>query len=178
MWEAISGWEGWNEVGAAGAWLITLCLLFIGLVGCLLPVIPGPLIILLAVLFHWFVLGQDSGVEWWTFVVLIVLLIASQIFDIVSGAAGSRWFGGTKWGATGAIIGAIVGLFFMPFGLILGPLIGAYAFELLFAKLDAEKAAVSGVGSAVGALSSVLVKVVIGLVMIAWFLLDVFFIGA
>ena len=34
--------------------------------------IPGPLIILLAVLFHWFVLGQDSGVEWWTFVVLIV----------------------------------------------------------------------------------------------------------
>ena len=178
MWEAISGWEGWNEVGAAGAWLITLCLLLIGLAGCLLPVIPGPLIIFLAVLFHWFVLGQDSGVEWWTFVVLIVLLIASQIFDIVSGAAGSRWFGGTKWGATGAIIGAIVGLFFMPFGLILGPLIGAYAFELLFAKLDAEKAAVSGVGSAVGALSSVLVKVVLGLVMIVWFLLDVFFIGA
>ena len=58
MWEAISGWEGGNEVGAAGAWLITLCLLFIGLAGCPLPVIPGPLIILLAVLFRWFVLGQ------------------------------------------------------------------------------------------------------------------------
>jgi uncharacterized protein YqgC (DUF456 family) len=177
MWETISGWEGWSEVGAAGAWFITLCLLFVGLVGCFLPVIPGQLIILMAVLSHWFVFGKDSGVGWWTFAVLIALFAASQIFDIVSGAAGSRWFGGTKWGATGAIIGAIVGLFFMPFGLILGPLMGAYAFEMLFAKLDPEKAVVSGVGSAVGALSSVVVKVIVGLVMIVWFFADVFFIG-
>jgi hypothetical protein len=177
-WETISGWEGWNEVGAAGAWLITICLLFIGLAGCLLPVIPGPLIILMAVLFHWFAFGQESGVGWWTFAVLIVLLGASQIFDIVSGAAGSRWFGGTKWGATGAIIGAIVGLFFMPFGLILGPLIGAYAFEIVFAKQEAGKAAMSGFGSAVGTLSSIVVKVIVGVMMIVWFLVDVFFIGA
>jgi uncharacterized protein YqgC (DUF456 family) len=177
MWEAISGWEGWNEVSTVGAWLITACLLFIGLVGCFLPIIPGPLIILIAVLFHWFVLRQESGVEWWTFVVLVALIAASQIYDIVSGAAGSRWFGGTRWGAIGAIVGAVAGLFFLPLGLILGPLIGACVFELLFAEQDARKAAVSGFGSAVGALSAVLVKVLVGLVMIGWFLVDVFFIG-
>jgi len=87
MWEAISGWEGWNEVGAAGAWLVTLCLLIIGFAGCFLPVIPGPLLILMAAVFHWFVFREGSGVEWWTFVVLIGLLAASQIFDFVSGAA-------------------------------------------------------------------------------------------
>jgi uncharacterized protein YqgC (DUF456 family) len=177
MWETISAWEGWNEVSAAGAWLITACLLLIGLVGCFLPVIPGPLIILIAVFFHWFVLGQESGVEWWTFVALVALIVASQIYDVVSGAAGSRWFGGTRWGAIGAIVGAIAGLFFLPLGLIFGPLIGACAFELFFAQQDVRKAAVSGVGSAVGALSAVLVKVLIGLVMIAWFLVDVVFIG-
>jgi uncharacterized protein YqgC (DUF456 family) len=177
MWEAISGWEGWNEVGAAGAWLVTLCLLVIGLAGCFLPVIPGPLLILMAAVFHWFVFREASGVEWWTFVVLITLLAATQIFDFVSGAAGSRWFGGTKWGAVGAITGAIVGVFFMPLGLILGPLIGAYAFEVLFAKQEARQAAVSGFGSAVGVLSSLAVKVIVGVVMIAWFLMDVFFIG-
>jgi uncharacterized protein len=177
MWEAIGGSEGWQEASTVGAWLITVCLLFIGLVGCFLPIIPGPLIIAMAVLFHWFVLRQESGVEWWTFVVLIALIAASQIYDIVSGAAGSRWFGGTRWGAIGAIVGAVAGLFFLPLGLILGPLIGACVFELLFAEQDARKAAVSGFGSAVGALSAVLVKVLVGLVMIGWFLVDVFFIG-
>jgi len=104
MWEAISAWGGWNEVGAAGAWLVTLCLLAIGLVGCFLPVIPGPLIILMAAVFHWFVFREGSGVEWWTFAVLIALLAASQIFDFVSGAAGSKWFGGTKWGVAGVAL--------------------------------------------------------------------------
>lgn len=177
MWDAIVGWEGWNQVGTAGAWLITACLLFVGLVGCFLPVIPGPLIILIAVVLYWFMLGQNSGVDVWTFVVLVALIAASQVYDIVSGAAGSRWFGGTKWGAIGAIVGAIAGLFFLPLGLILGPLLGACAFELLFAQQGARKAAVSGVGSAVGALSAVVVKVFIGAAMIVWFLVDVFFIG-
>ena len=44
-----------------------------------LPVIPGPLIILLAAVFHWFVFREESGVEWWTFAILIGLLAASQI---------------------------------------------------------------------------------------------------
>jgi uncharacterized protein YqgC (DUF456 family) len=177
MWEAISAWEGWSDIGAAGAWLVTLCLLTIGLAGCFLPVLPGPLIILIAAVFHWFVFREASGVEWWTFAVLIALLAASQIFDLVSGAAGSKWFGGTKWGVAGALLGAIVGLFFMPLGLIFGPVIGAYSFELLFAKKGARQAAVSGFGSAVGTISSLVMKVIVGVVMIVWFLVDVFFIG-
>ena len=86
MWEAISSWDGWNEVSTAGAWFITACLLFIGLLGCFLPIIPGPLIILIAVVFHWLMLGKESGVDWLTFVVLVALIIASQIYDVVSGA--------------------------------------------------------------------------------------------
>ena len=65
----------------------------------------------------------------------------------------------------------------MPLGLILGPALGAYAFEILFAKQGTTPAVVSGFGSAVGALSSLIVKVIIGVTMIAWFLMDVFFIG-
>jgi uncharacterized protein YqgC (DUF456 family) len=177
MWEEIAGWEGWDEVGAAGAWLITLCLLLIGLAGSVLPVIPGHLIIVVAAAFHWFALREASGVEWWTFVVLIGLLAASQAYEFVSGAAGSRWFGGTKWGAIGAILGAVAGIFFLPLGLILGPLIGAFAFEALFAKQEIRQAATSGMGSAVGTVSSLVVKVMVGVVMVVWFLVDVLFIG-
>ncbi len=177
MWEAISGWEGWSDVGAAGIWLVTLCLLTVGLAGSVLPVLPGHLIIVVAAVFHWFALREASGVEWWTFAVLIGLMAASQIYEFASGAAGSRWFGGTKWGAIGALVGAVAGLFFLPLGLILGPLIGAYAFELLFAKQGLQKAAVSGFGSAVGAATSLVVKVVVAVAMVGWFLVDVLFIG-
>ncbi|BCX48645.1 conserved hypothetical protein [Haloferula helveola] len=177
MWDAIVGWEGWSGIGAVGGWTVTVCLLLVGLAGCFIPVIPGHLFILIASIFHYFAFRPDSGVEWWTFVVLVALLAASQAFEFISGAAGSRWFGGTKWGAAGAMVGGIVGMFFMPFGLILGPLLGAYAFEALFAKQETAPAVVSGVGSAVGTLASLVVKLIVGLAMIAWFFFDVFFVG-
>lgn len=177
MWEAIGGWGGWDELGAGGTWAVTSCFLLIGLAGCFIPVIPGHLVILAAAIFHRLVFPGNSGVEWWTFVVLGVLLIGSQVFEFLSGAAGSRWFGGTKWGAGGAFVGGIVGMFFMPFGLLLGPLIGAYAFEAWFAKQETKPAVVSGVGSAVGTLASLVVKVIVGVAMIVWLVVDILFIG-
>ena len=181
MWEAIVSWGGWDEVGVGGAWLVTICLMIIGLAGCFIPVIPGHLMILLAAVSHRLligeVIGQDSGVEWWTFAVLATLLIGAQIFEFVSGAAGAKWFGGTKWGAAGAMVGGLVGMFFLPLGLILGPLIGAYAFEAYFAKQETKPAVVSGVGSAVGTLASLIVKVIVGIAMIVWLLVDIFWLG-
>jgi uncharacterized protein YqgC (DUF456 family) len=100
--------------------MVTICLLVLGFVGTLIPFLPGHLILFFAALGHWLMLRGDSGVEWWTFVVLGVLLILSQVFEFLSGAAGTRWFGGTRWGAFGALIGGIGGIFFIPFGLILG----------------------------------------------------------
>ena len=177
MWHVISGWNGWAGVGTGVAWFVTACLLLAGLVGCVFPVLPGHLIILLAAVAHRLMLGQASGVEWWTFVVLALMLAASQAFEIFSGAAGAKWFGGTRWGAAGALVGAIVGMFFMPFGLLLGPLVGAWLFEMWFAKKDIKPAAVSGVGSVVGTVAGLAVKLAIGVAMIGWFLIDVFWIG-
>lgn len=177
MLEAISSWGGWDGVGATGAWLVTGCLLLAGLVGCFIPVIPGHLLILMAVIAYRLMMGPGAGIQWWGFAVLVVLLTASQIFEWLSGAAGAKWFGGTRWGAGGAFVGGIVGMFFMPFGLILGPLLGAYAFEALFAKKETKPAIKSGVGSAVGTLAGLIVKVIVGVLMILWFLVDVWWLG-
>lgn len=117
--------------------------------------------------------GTSAGIAWWGFGILVLLMAISQIFEMVSGSLGSRWFGGTKWGALGALVGGIVGLFFLPFGLLLGPLIGAFGFERLFAKKEIRESAVSGVGSMVGTLVGIVVKVMVGLLMIVWFFLDI-----
>jgi uncharacterized protein YqgC (DUF456 family) len=177
VWESINDWINWDGVGATAGWAVTVCLLLVGLAGCIIPFLPGHLVILFAAIGHRLMFGDDSGVEWWTFVVLDVLLTVSQLYEWFSGAAGARWFGGTKWGAAGAVVGGIVGLFFMPFGLVLGPLAGAYAFESWFANQSPRPAMVSGFGSAVGALSSLVVKLVVGVMMIGWFVIDVFFVS-
>ena len=163
-------------IGSVVAWIVTICLLIVGFIGTLVPFLPGHLILFFAAVGHWLMLREDSGVEWWTFVVLGLLLTLSQIFEFMSGAVGTRWFGGTRWGAAGALIGGIVGMFFMPFGLILGPLIGSTLCEFVFAKKEVKPAAVSGVGSVLGTVAGLIVMVVVGVVMIVWFIVDVIWI--
>ena len=165
-------WLSWDTTGVVVAWVVTSCLLVVGLVGCLLPILPGHLILLIAAIAHRLMLGEESGIRWWSFVVLVVLLIASQAFEFFSGAAGTKWFGGSKWGAWGALIGGIVGMFFFPFGLILGPLIGALLFEKLFAKKENDAAIISGVGSVLGTVAGMIVKLAVGVVMSAWIVID------
>ena len=166
----------WETILSNGAWVVTICLLLAGAIGCVLPMLPGHLIILIAAIAHRLMLGEGSGLRWWSFVILIVLMAISQTFEILSGAAGSKWFGGTRWGAAGALLGTLVGLFFLPFGLLLGPLIGAFVGEIAFARKHAHHAAISGVGSVVGTIAGMGIKMVIGAVMIGWFFLDVFLI--
>lgn len=167
----------WENVGVSAAWIVTICLLISGLIGCILPMLPGHLILLIAAISHRIMLGESAGLAWWSFLILAALMAVSQMVEIMSGAAGTKWFGGTRWGAFGAIIGSIVGLFFLPFGLLLGPLIGAFAFEMCFAQKQPKPAAMSGVGSVVGTLAGMGVKIIVGLLMVGWFFLDVFLVG-
>ncbi len=164
-------------MGTGAAWAVTICLLLAGVIGCVLPVLPGHLIILIAAVAHRLMLGGASGLHGWSFMILIVLMAISQAFELLSGAAGTKWFGGTRWGAAGALIGTIVGLFFLPFGVLLGPLIGAFIGEIAFARKHPHHAAISGVGSVVGTLAGMGCKMVVGALMIAWFFMDVFLIG-
>lgn len=178
VWESIMASPVWGSVGVGVAWLVTVCLLLAGVVGCVLPILPGHLIIFMAAVAHRLMLGAaGSGLQWWSFVILGVLMAVSQTLEMASGAAGAKWFGGTRWGALGAVVGAIVGMFFMPLGLLVGPLLGALIGELGLARQDARPAVISGVGSVVGTLAGMGIKLAIGLVMIVWFFLDVFLIG-
>jgi len=163
----------WEFLQGSGAWFVTVSLLVVGLAGCVLPVLPGHLIILVAAVGYRLMVGPSAGIAWWSFGILIILLAVSQIFEIISGSLGSKWFGGSRWGAVGALVGGLVGLFFLPFGLLVGPLAGAFGFEYLFAKKKTRESAISGVGSVVGTLAGMGFKVFIGVVMVAWFLADV-----
>jgi uncharacterized protein YqgC (DUF456 family) len=146
-------------------WITTVFLMLVGLVGTVLPLIPGTILILGGAVVNFFTI---RSIGWETLAVLTVLMLLAQALDIVSGSIGAKWFGASRWGAIGGILGAIVGLFFGIIGIFVGPLIGALIGELLGGKgiLPAGK---SSWGTLIGTTAGMLGKLAIGLLMIVWF---------
>jgi uncharacterized protein YqgC (DUF456 family) len=152
-------------------WLITIVLFAVGLIGAVVPLLPGTTIILAAAIIHRIMLGPEKSVGWRTIAILAFLTLATYAIDFLSGYFGAKYFGATKWGMFGAMIGALVGIFFGFIGLFVGPVIGAIAGEFIAGKqlVDAGRA---GWGSLLGNFAGMLGKLAIALVMIVLFLVN------
>jgi len=153
-------------------WLITIVLFAVGLIGTIVPMLPGTTIILAAAVIHRIMLGPEKSVGWRTLSILIVLTLATYALDFLGGYFGAKYFGATRWGALGAIVGALAGLFFGILGLFVGPVIGAVAAEFIGGKRMIE-AGRAGWGSLLGNLAGMVGKLLIALAMIAVFLTSV-----
>jgi len=151
-------------------WSVTILLFAVGMFGTVVPLLPGTTIIFAAVVVHRLMLGEARSVGWWTLGGLLILTIISHILDFVSGSLGAKKFGATRWGAIGALVGTVIGMFFFPWGLIFGPLLGVLAGEL-YSGQGLLTAGRSTWGTIVGATAGMIVQVIIGVVMISWFLL-------
>jgi uncharacterized protein YqgC (DUF456 family) len=153
-------------------WFLTIVLFAVGLIGTIVPVLPGTTIILAAAIIHRLMLGPDKSIGWRTIIVLVLLTLASYALDVLAGYFGAKYFGATKWGTWGAVLGALIGLFFGVIGLLVGPVIGAIAGEVIAGKrmIDAGRA---GWGSLLGNVGAMLAKLIIGVAMIINFLIAV-----
>src|SRR5215212_6987820 len=151
-------------------WLVTVVLFAVGLLGTVLPFIPGTTVILAAAVIHRVMLGADKSVSWVWIGLLVLLALISYLLDFLGSYFGAKYFGATRWGTFGAILGAIVGLFFGIIGLFVGPVVGALVGEFIAGKkmVDAGRA---GWGSLIGNIGGMLGKLVIALVMIVTFLM-------
>ena len=123
-----------------------LCLMT-GLMGCVLPFLPGPPVAYLGLIFlHFTDKVQYSTTQ---LIVWLLIVVVIQILDYFTPMLGSKYSGGSKWGNWGCIIGTLVGLLFLPWGVIFGPFLGAVIGELIGNK-EFSQALKSGVGSLFG----------------------------
>jgi uncharacterized protein len=153
-------------------WLIAVVLMAVGLIGTVVPVLPGTTIILGAAIIHRLALGPERSCGLTALIGLGVLTLVSYLLDAAAGYLGARRFGATKWGVAGGIIGGLVGLFFGLPGLFLGPIAGAAAGELISGK-ELVKAGRAGWGTILGMLGGMIARIFIGLAMVAIFLTNV-----
>jgi uncharacterized protein YqgC (DUF456 family) len=152
--------------------MATIALMFIGLIGSVLPFIPGsPLILLGAFIYAWYT--DFLVVTWGTLVILLLLTVLSQILDYLASILGAKKFGASRWGMSGAFLGGIIGLFSGGIlGILIGPFIGALLLELLHGQ-DLPASLKIGLGTLVGFLGGAIGKIIIALTMIGIFLVKI-----
>ncbi len=137
--------------------IFSVILLILGLVGSVLPIIPGPPVsfigLLLLHLFTPFFLSEDLLIYFGLAAALITFLdYWLQIYSV-------KIFGGGRASTIGVIIGILVGVFlFPPFGVIVGPFIGAYVGALIESDFDLIKSFKIAFGSLIGFLGGTVLK--------------------
>ncbi|HRW62065.1 MAG TPA: DUF456 domain-containing protein [Bacteroidales bacterium] len=135
---------------------IGVILIVFGLLGCVLPVIPGPPLSFIGILVLHFTKFAHFSTTFLLVLAFIAILVT--VLDYIVPVWGTKKFGGTKAGMWGATIGMIIGMIFLgPLGLILGPLAGAIIGEVINGanNKDAFKA---GIGAFIGFLLGVGLK--------------------
>lgn len=154
--------------------IIIVALLFlVGLLGILLPALPGTGLIFAGILLYVLYFGVET-VGMTTLVVLGGAALLAILFDYLAAAYGAKRFGGSGWGTLGAILGGLIGVIILNvIGLIVGIFLGAMLGEILGAKRDQSAALKVGLGAVVGFLGGTLLKLLLGLVMIGVFLFQV-----
>ena len=142
-----------------------------GLVGCLLPVIPGPPLSFLALLILSFAKNWEPfSVGFLIFMGILTALALT--LDYAVPVAGSKKFGASKYGIWGSILGMLIGLFiFPPFGLFVGGFAGAIVGEL-FAGKAGDDALRAGFGVFLGSLVSTGFKLALCGLMLFFYVVD------
>jgi uncharacterized protein YqgC (DUF456 family) len=139
--------------------ILTASLVAAGIIFCIVPPLPGPMVSYLALLSYECMPGV-AGFSVWTYIIWAVVVVLVTVADLIFPPAVTRRFGGTGGAVWGGSIGALAGLFFPPFGIVLGPLAGAIAGDLLGGN-HFRAAMKSGFGSFAGFIAATAAKVAV-----------------
>lgn len=142
-------------------------LMLVGLVGCILPVVPGVVLSYAGIL----LLHFTSRVAFSTNFLIgwALAVIAVELLNYYIPIWGTKRLGGGKLGSWGCTIGVFAGIFFFPpWGIILFPFVGAVVGELLDNK-DLVSALKAGLGAFLGFVAGTLMQIVVAVILLFYF---------
>jgi uncharacterized protein YqgC (DUF456 family) len=162
-------------------WLL-IVLMVVGIIGALVPGIPGASLILVSI----FVWGAIDGFTkvWVALATALAVLLLSLGIDFVAAYWGGKQAGASNWGQVGAFVGLFLGFFgFLPalpiggplLGILIGPLLGAIIGEFLYRRdlefvLRVKLATKAGVGIIIGTLVGRMIQTVLAIASVVVFI--------
>jgi uncharacterized protein YqgC (DUF456 family) len=171
-------------------WVLVVVLIGAGLVGTVLPALPGTALILAGIfLGAW--IDDFTRVGTVTLFVVCVLAVMAWVLEYVAGLLGAKRAGASRWALVGAAVGTVAGLLMGLVGVLFMPLVGAalgeYWAQTRLRRLaradgaaptgsqgqalqqDLRTALHVGVAAWLGMLAGLLAKVVLGCMMVGVF---------
>jgi uncharacterized protein YqgC (DUF456 family) len=152
-------------------YLVAGVLIVVGLLGTILPVLPGlPVMFAGMLLAAW--AGDFQHIGAGTLAALGLLVLLSIAVDLASSVMGAQRSGASRKGLWGAGIGGFAGIFFGIPGLVAGPFLGASLGEMAHGRAwrDASKI---GLGTWLGILVGAVLKLMLALAMLVLFALSI-----
>ena len=150
-------------------WILSAVLTLAGLLGLLLPLLPGaPLLFLGLLCGAWAENFQYVGL--WTLLALATLAGLTYLVEFAASLLGVKKYGGSRRAMIGAAVGGVVGLFFGIPGILLGPFAGAVIGELSLQR-TLDEAGRAGFGTVVGLAIGLAGKLAIGIAMVGLFVM-------
>jgi uncharacterized protein YqgC (DUF456 family) len=153
--------------------ILAFLLLGGGILGAVLPIIPGPPLGFAGLLvLHFGGLGDFSTGFLWLFGGITLAVTAG---DYILPSLFTKKFGGSRWASFGSFFGLLLGLiFFPPFGMILGSFLGAFIGELIHRREYNAKALKAALGSLLAFLVGTGAKLIFGGIMLFYAIRAVF----
>ncbi len=150
-------------------------LIFTGVVGTILPGLPGIGLIFGGILLYAVYFGI-STVGMTTLIFFGAVTLFSFVIDLLASLHGAKRFGATRSGIIGAVIGGLLGLVILSLpGLFFGTFLGAVIGEYFFAKKNLNDSLKAGTGSILGFLAGSVIKLVLAIGMVIVFVAKAWF---
>ena len=162
--------DWWGASQPFIAFTVLFVFFFVGLVGCILPVVPGPVIVWCGMIIHklWV---PESSAHWGLILIAGFFVLLTFLLDYVLALMGAKKFGASRAGGIGALLGGFIGFIIPPFllWLIIGPFVGALIGELINGE-NIQRASRVGWGSFLGTIAAYVSKLTICFLVIGFFM--------
>lgn len=149
-------------------WVLAVGVIVLGLLGTVLPVLPGTALVLAGVILGAWI-DDFARVSVGTVLLIGVLAVLAWVLEWVAGLLGAQRAGASRQALLGAALGTVFGLALGLVGVLFMPLLGAAIGEFL-ARRDQRRALKVGFATWMGLLVGMLAKVVLAFTMVGVFI--------
>ena len=148
-------------------WLLSATLIVIGVIGTVLPALPGVVFVFAGILLGAWI-DDFTVVSIGTVVACGVITLIAWGVEYVAGIMGAKKVGASRQAVIGSLIGTVAGVFSDLWGLLFMPLAGAAIGQYIYDR-DLIRAGNVGIATWLGMVAGMLTKIALSFLMIGIF---------